>query len=191
MARGNLAPVIRQLCALSVRPGTTDDGSMLERFAVQGEEAAFQTLVERHGPLVLGVCRRILGDEHDAEDAFQATFLVLARRAGSIRKQSSVASWLYGVALRVASKARVSAARRRTGQLPTEDVPAAPNMDLAVRELRAVLDEELNRLAEKYRAPLVLCYLEGKTKDEAATELGWPTGTVSGRLARARCVLYL
>ena len=162
---------------------------MLERFATDGEEEAFQALVERHGPLVLGVCRRVLGDEHEAEDAFQATFLVLARCAGSIRKSHSVASWLYGVALRVASKARANAARRRIRESPAEDVPASPSMDLALRELRAVLDEELNRLPEKYRSPLVLCYLEGKTKDEAAVELGWPTGTVSGRLARARDLL--
>lgn len=162
---------------------------MLERFAAQGEEAAFRALVDRHAPLVLGVCRRVLGDEHEAEDACQATFLVLARQAGTIRKHSSVASWLYGVALRVSAKARAHAARRKISAQPSENIPAAPNMDLAVRELRTVLDEELNRLPEKYRTPLVLCYLEGKTKDEAAAALGWPSGTVSGRLARGRDLL--
>lgn len=176
---------------MTARPGDAEpgDGPMLERFAASGEEAAFRTLVERHGPLVLGVCRRVLGDEHEAEDACQATFLVLARRASSIRKRHSVASWLYGVALRVASKARVQAGRRRTSELPGDDMSAPADLDLAIRELRAVLDEELHQLPEKYRAPLVLCYLEGKTKDDAATELGWPTGTVSGRLARARDLL--
>jgi RNA polymerase sigma-70 factor (ECF subfamily) len=166
------------------------DGELLERFAAAGEEAAFAELVRRHGPMVLGVCRRILSAEHDAEDAFQATFLVLARRARAIHKGEAVGSWLYGVAYRIAVRARSDAAKRRKheGQvttLPSQD----PLEELTWRELRPVLDQELGRLPAKYRDPLVLCYLEGKTNAEAAEELGWTKGTVSGRLARARDLL--
>jgi len=191
MAQRQFGPVLQQIRRLITRPTTEAlaDGGLLERFAVNQEEAAFETLVQRHGPLVRGVCRRLLHDEHEAEDAFQATFLVLARKAPAIRKRHSVASWLYGVAYRVATKARVRADRRRACALPGPDVATAPTMDTAMRELRQVIDEELSHLPEKYRAPLVLCYLEGKTKDEAALDLGWPSGTVSGRLARARDIL--
>ncbi len=162
---------------------------MLERFIFTRDESAFTALVERHGPMVRGVCRRVLGDEQDAEDAFQATFLVLARRADTVRA-GSLPSWLYGVALRVARKARTTIARRRRREQAVEPAaPDGPGLPGAVEELRTVLDEELGRLPEKYRAPLVLCYLEGMTKDEAALQLGWPSGTVSGRMARARDLL--
>lgn len=198
MSYPQLQPVLRHIRRL---PGQScghqlPDGQMLERFALQREEAAFTALVERHGPMVWSVCRRVLNDDHEAEDAFQATFLVLTKRADAIRQRQSVASWLYGVAYRVALKARAKLGRRRAREqrLAEPAAAAAPttgseNMDLALRELRAVLDEEVNRLPAKYRDPLVLCYFEGKTKDEAAAELGWPTGTVSGRLARARELL--
>ena len=168
------------------------DRQLLERFTRQRDEGAFTALVARHGPMVLGVCRRLLAQEQDAEDAFQATFLVLARRADSVRWQDDIANWLYTVAGRVARKLRSGTARRRESALPPPDVPAdgtTPSPDLDQRELRAVLDEEVGRLPEKYRAPLVLCYLEGKSYGEAARLLGWAEGTVSGRLARARDVL--
>src|SRR5262249_51919994 len=144
----------------------------------------------RHGPMVHGICRRLLGDGPDAEDAFQATFLVLVRKADSLRGYGSLGGWLHGVAVRVARKARVAAARRAFHE--AQGTPMSARGDFAAvewRDLRPVLDEELGRLPEKYRAPLVLCYLQGKTHEEAARALGCPNGTVYGRLARARARL--
>jgi RNA polymerase sigma factor (sigma-70 family) len=139
---------------------------------------------------VLAVCRRVLGDAHDAEDAFQATFLVLARKASTIRRQESVGSWLYGVAYRVAGKLRTEMGRRRSLERRAPLRPeVAPTADVTWRELCAVLDEELNRLPEKQRAPLHLCYLEGLTQDEAARQLGWSRGTLKRRLERGRALL--
>jgi RNA polymerase sigma factor (sigma-70 family) len=166
------------------------DGQLLQRFASGRDEGAFSLLVRRHGTMVLGVCRRVLDNEHDAEDAFQATFLVLARQAQSIRKLESVGSWLYGVAYRISLRARSDAARRRALEEQARTMPQQdPFVEAAWRELRPVLDEEVDRLPPKYRAPIILCYLEGKTNTEAARELGWTKGTVSGRLARARELL--
>ncbi len=166
------------------------DRQLLEAFVAGRQEAAFAALMRRHGAMVFGVCRRVLSDWHDAEDAFQATFLVLARQAGSIRRRESVASWLYGVAYRVSLKAKTTAARRRRHERQRPIVPAAQAGAAAgLDELRRVLDEELARLPEKYRAPLVLCYLEGKARDEAAGLLGWSAGALKGRLERGRELL--
>jgi RNA polymerase sigma factor (sigma-70 family) len=174
-----------------------EDSALLDRFVRQQDEAAFATLVERYGPLVLSLCRRLLGDVNDAEDAFQATFLVLARRAAAIRKQRSVGSWLYGVAYRISLEARARAARRRSHErqasamtdLPEPCVAADPDSDLDAATARTLLDAELQRLPDKYRAPLVLCYLEGKTNEQAARQLGCPTSSLSWRLGRARELL--
>jgi RNA polymerase sigma factor (sigma-70 family) len=192
MAEGQVSPVLRFIRAVrpAVSAGGDSDGQLLNRFVGSGEEAAFVTLVRRHGPMVLSVCRRVLQNLQDAEDAFQATFLVLARQAASIRKRPSLASWLYGVAFRVARKAQAADIRRRFRERQVPDMPQQASLpEAAWQELRAILDDELNRLPEKYRAPLVLCYLEGKTNEDAAEQLGWTKGTVSGRLARARDLL--
>jgi RNA polymerase sigma factor (sigma-70 family) len=172
--------------------GALTDGQLLEWFAARGEdgaEAAFEALVERHGPMVLRVCRRMLGNPHDAEDAFQATFLVLARQARSIRRRDSVASWLHGVAARVAARARADAARRRKHEQRSAAMAAEGRVAHGAPEEGRELHEELDRLPEKYRAPIVLCYLEGRTHEEAAQQLRWPVGTVKIRLTRARDLL--
>jgi RNA polymerase sigma factor (sigma-70 family) len=163
---------------------------LLEQFAARRDEDAFTALLERHGPMVFGVCRRVLGHEQDAEDAFQATFLVLARKAGSRGWRVSVGPWLYAVALRVALKARTLAARRRARHTEmVDEVAAEPGGESPWHDLRPMLDEELDRLPEKYRTPLVLCYLEGKTNEEAARLLGRPVGTVWYQLSRGREML--
>jgi RNA polymerase sigma factor (sigma-70 family) len=188
-----LRGVLGTLRRLAGPGGANDlsDADLLERFRARHEEAAFTLLVERHGPMVLGVCRRVLGNVHDAEEAFQATFLVFVRRASAIRKQASLASWLYGVAYRVAAKARARAAARRARerQAVTARPASGPPDALADLELRAALDEEVRRLPEKYRVPLVLCSLEGKTHEQAAQELRWPKSSVTARLGRARDLL--
>jgi RNA polymerase sigma factor (sigma-70 family) len=167
-------------------PAPLTDGHLLERFAVQGDESALAMLIKRHGPMVLSVGRRVLRDWHEAEDVFQATFLVLARRARNLNRRGSVAPWLHTVAFRLALRARTQSGRWRRCSSSVDDIAMTTNDSEAARDLPAVLDEELERLPAKYRAPLVLCYLEGKTVDETAEGLGWPRGTVAGRLARAR-----
>ena len=146
--------------------------------------------MRRHGPMVLGVCLRALGDYHAAEDAFQATFMVLALKSRAIRKQESLGPWLHGVAVRIAPpRARRAPPEQGRAACPRRTVADPAAHDPASVELSAVLDEEVGRLPEKYRLPVVLCYLEGQTQDEAARTLGWTKGTVSGRLARAKDLL--
>ena len=193
MARGPGVALARLLEGGPVA-GLTD-GQLLDRFASRGgsvAEAAFEALVTRHGPMVARVCRQTLRDPHDVEDAFQATFLVLVRRADAIGERDRLGPWLYGVAHRVARKARAVAARRRgrEGERAGTDPPA--RLDPAARvgvDLAPVLHEEVNRLPAKYRDPVILCHLQGLTHAEAARELAWPVGTVSVRLARARKIL--
>ncbi len=173
--------------------GDRSDGQLLARFvaADHSDESAFGALVERHGPMVWRVCRRLFDDPNDAEDAFQATFLVLLRRARSIRQTTSLAAWLHGVAFRVASRARVESARRRRIERHAIRGTSVCNADPDRIDLEALFDVELARLPEKYRHPIVLCYLEELTHEGAADRLGWPVGTVRGRLARARELLRL
>jgi RNA polymerase sigma factor (sigma-70 family) len=194
MAQGQYTGLVRHIRRLVGAPADEQqsDGALLERFVRLRDEAAFAALLRRHGPMVLGVCRRVLEHEQDAEDAFQAAFLVLARKAGSIRRLDSVAGWLCRVAYHLAVAARARVARRRALERQAGEMArAASRSDAAGRNLRLLLDEELNHLPRKYHAPLVLCYLEGKTHEEAARELRWPVGTVKGRLARAREMLRL
>jgi RNA polymerase sigma factor (sigma-70 family) len=184
---GTQAGVILSHIRGLARPADLPDRELLERFTARREGPAFEALVRRYGPMVLGVCRRVLGNLHDAEDAFQATFLVLARDADSIYKRAALGSWLYGVAYRVSAKARGQAARRRRheGRLSAA-LPADPLAELTGRELITLLDEELHGLPERCRVPLVLCYFQGLTCDEAARRAGWPLRTFKRRLGQAR-----
>jgi RNA polymerase sigma factor (sigma-70 family) len=192
MVNGQLDVVVRHLHRLA---GSRDgeelsDGHLLERFAVRHEEEAFAALVRRHGPMVLGVCRRLLRHGPDAEDAFQATFLILFRRARSLDRAGSLANYLYTVAYHVALKAKADAARRQRCEKEVRDMPRAQaHAEELWSDLQPVLDEELNRLPDRYRAAVVVCYLQGKTNEEAARLLGCPPGTVKSRLARARALL--
>jgi RNA polymerase sigma factor (sigma-70 family) len=184
--RSALLWTVHRLTAERGRPGT--DRELLEEFAARRSEEAFSALLERHGPMVLRVCRRVLRHEQDAEDAFQATFLVLARSSGSIRKREALASWLHGVAHRTAMEAKRKAARRRDREARLRATPPpapCPRWD----EVQAALDEEIRRLPACYRAAFVLCVLQGKGGAEAAAELGVKEGTVWSRLTRARQLL--
>jgi RNA polymerase sigma factor (sigma-70 family) len=166
------------------------DRELLEKFIQRQDGEAFAALVERHGSMVLGVCQRVLDHAQDAEDAFQATFMVLVRKARSLGQPELLGNWLYGVAYRTSCKARTRAARRRLRERQAAPMPTGDPVDaLAWREIRTVLDDELQRLPARYRAPLVLCYLEGLTNEEAARRLGCPTGSISYRLARGRELL--
>jgi RNA polymerase sigma factor (sigma-70 family) len=187
MAARPFESILRRLRTLGADrlEGGQSDGELLEQFVHRREEAAFETLLTRHGPMVWGVCRRRLPQMVDAEDAFQATFLLLIRKAGSIRQRESVASWLYGVAGRVAQRLREQAGRS-PACLPAEEVPQPPAVPEMWHALQPILDEEIERLPERYRAPLVLCCLEGLSRDEAAARLGWKLGSLKGRLERGR-----
>jgi RNA polymerase sigma factor (sigma-70 family) len=192
MADGQRGDVLRHVRKLldAQKLEQLTDGQLLERYLSRQEEAAFAVLVRRHGPMVLGVCRRLLQDAHAAEDAFQATFLVLFRRARALDQRGSLANWLYTVAYHVALKARADAAHRRQRERQVGEMGQVESHPEEVwRDLQPVLDEELSFLPDKYRTPIVLCYLQGKTNEEAARQLGWPIGTVKGRLSRAREIL--
>jgi RNA polymerase sigma factor (sigma-70 family) len=166
------------------------DGQLLQRFVGQQDETAFAALLRRHGPMVLGVCRQVLTDAQDAEDAFQAVFLVLARKAASIRERESLAAWLHQVAVNIARTARSSAARRRIHERQAAAMSGIRSVEaVPPGDWQPLLHEEVNRLPQKYRIPIVLCHLDGKTTEQAARQLGWPVGTVKSRLARARDML--
>jgi RNA polymerase sigma factor (sigma-70 family) len=180
---------LRRLVLPREGAGATD-AKLLGRFIENRDESAFEALLRRHGPMVWGVCRRILANRQDAEDAFQATFLVLVRKATSVRPREMVGNWLYGVAQQTAVRARALNAKRRGREKQVNPMPDPP-ADFAPprHDWQDLLDRELSRLPDKYRAAIVLCDLEGKTRTEAARQLGWPEGSVSGRLARGRAML--
>jgi RNA polymerase sigma factor (sigma-70 family) len=198
MADRQINSVLQYSRRLAAGPEAGTDAQLLDRFANRRDEAAFTALVGRHGPMVLALSRRILHDRQDAEDVFQAAFLVLARKAPSIRQQESIGGWLYRVAFRLALRTRADAVKRRgpggqesgtikpsgTGAQPVAQ--AGPLAEISWREVRTALDEELARLPDRWRAPLVLCYLEGKTQDEALQQLGWSKSTFRRRLEEGR-----
>jgi RNA polymerase sigma factor (sigma-70 family) len=165
------------------------DAPLLGRFVENRDGDAVAALVRRHGPMVWGVCRRLLASHHDAEDAFQATFLVLVRKAASIVPREMVGNWLYGVARKTALKAQQTAVRRRRRETAVADMPEPTARQERDDGLRLLLDDELSHLPDKYRVAVVLCDLEGRTRQEAARQLGVPLGTLSARLARARAML--
>jgi len=166
------------------------DGDLLERFVAGRDDAAFAALVRRHGAMVWGVCRRVLAGHQDAEDAFQATFLVLVRKAASVVPREMVGNWLYGVAHQTALNARANEARRRTRERQVTQMPEPADREQDLwRDLQPVLDQELSRLPNRYRTAIALCDLGGKTRKEVAQQLGVPEGTLSGWLTRGRAML--
>ena len=192
MADVPLARATRELCHVVRRGGDLElsDGQLLTQFATRHDEAAFAELVCRHGPMVVGVCRRVLGNAHDAEDACQVAFLILARKAAGAVRQQTIAGWLHAVAYHVALRERARRRRRQRQERQAEMVPPEPTMtDLDRHDLRQVLDEELRRLPQKYRTPLVLCYLEGRSNEEVARTLACPVSTLAWRLGRGRVLL--
>lgn len=191
MVTCQLSPVIEELrrSTLVLDGAGLTDAQLLSRFIERRDAAAFEALVRRHGPMVLGVGRRLLRNHHDAEDAFQATFLVLVRRAASIVPPEKLANWLYGVAYRTALKAKATNFNRAKHEGPVIGEPEARSPQDPWDELRPLLDRELSRLPNKYRLPIVLCDLQGQSIKEAARNLNWPQGTLAGRLARARALL--
>jgi RNA polymerase sigma factor (sigma-70 family) len=198
MPHGKTASVLRQLRVIFTEGTATglSDSQLLERFAnkraesvdaARTAEMAFEAIVNRHGAMVWGVCRRVLGDANEAEDAFQATLLLLVRKAGSLHLDGSLGRWLYGIAHRIALRARLQARRRATycGNVPVT-ATADPAGEVARHELREIVGDEIDRLPLKYRYPIELCYLQGMTYDQAARQLDWPLATVKSRLTRGR-----
>ena len=180
---------LRRAVLLRDGAGLTD-AQLLERFLLDHDKAAMEALVWRHGPMVWGVCHRVLRNQHDAEDAVQATFLVFVRKASSIMPRNKVANWLHAVAHQTALNARAKAARMKQREMQVFQMPEPAIVQQELwHDLEPLLDQELRRLPDKYRAVVVLCDLEGKTRKEAARQLGVPEGTVAGHLARARAML--
>jgi RNA polymerase sigma factor (sigma-70 family) len=190
MASGQWGGVFRQVQRLFQGGSVSGltECQLLERFASDRDELAFGALLARHGPMVLGVCRGVLDDPNDVDDAFQATFLVLVKKAGALRDGDRLAQWLYGVARKVSLRARSAANRKKARERPGAEEAADPHptLDADLRELQSLIREEVDRLSSNDRMAVVLCYLEGLTHEEAADRLGWPVGTVKGRLSRAR-----
>jgi len=192
MSRTSLSDLLLHVrkCLALEQARDVSDADLLKSFLTSRDDTAFAVLVHRHGPMVLSVCERVLGDAHAAEDAFQATFMVLVRRAGSIRKSAPLANWLYGVAQRIANKAKVQNARRLKREMRAQPMADDARVDeLSWQEMKSVLDEEIARLPNKYRAPIVLCYLEGMTHDRAARQIGCAKSSLTNRLERARELL--
>ncbi len=192
MVTGKLDNVVQRLrkTILRLDGAGLSDGQLLDCFIAERDEAAFEALVRRHGPMVMGVCQRLVGHFQDAEDAFQATFIVLSRNAAAVVPRESVGNWLYGVAYRIALRARATRTRRRSREKQVKDMPHPQTETTATwRELEPLLDEELNRLPDKYRLPIVLCDLEGRTRRDVARQLNLPDGTLSNRLATGRRLL--
>jgi RNA polymerase sigma factor (sigma-70 family) len=188
MTAGRIRPLLPQLQKLAARfDDRTPDRDLLRRFGAERDESAFAEIVRRHGPMVLRTCRRVLHDGHDAEDICQAAFLLLARKAASAGWHDSIAGWLFQTAYRLSLKARTTAGRRARHEAHARPLPQPdPVAELTVRELQVILDDELSRLPEKYRAPILLCCLEGRSRDEAARCLGWTVAAVKDRLERGR-----
>jgi RNA polymerase sigma-70 factor (ECF subfamily) len=159
---------------------------LLEKFVIEKDPEAFRMLIERHGSMVLSVCGGILRGAHDVEDAFQETFLILARRANTIRRMETIGPWLRRVALRVATRLRLQSSERRARERLRPDAPRSSPVEPLDPSLLRLLREEIGRLPDRYRLPIILCYMEGKTNEQAAAHLCCPVGTVKGRLSRAR-----
>src|SRR5262249_42773138 len=193
MAKAAASPILQFIRRVVEDPQVRQlpDGGLLQRFHAQRDQAAFHTLLRRHGPMVLDVCRGVLGDGPDADDAFQATFLVLTQKGGSIRKGASLGSWLHGVARRTALKARAQSAVRQKHEARAPQQQASEADNLNWREVRQVLHEELGGIPERYREPLVMCYLEGATQQRAGARLGLAVRTLRDRLERGRELLRL
>src|SRR6516225_2718544 len=192
MATSSIGSFLQHLrYTLRLHEDTPNDAQLLKQFIEHRDESAFATIVQRHGLMVLGVCRRLVHDQHDAEDAFQATFLILARKAASIAKRELLANWLYGVAYNTALKATAASMKRRAKEKQVTEMPDLAAREPAVKndELLALLDRELSRLPEKYRLPIIFCDLEGKSRRQAARLLGCPEGSLSSRLTRAKAML--
>ncbi len=183
-----LLPVLRHALGSPTAAGLTD-AELLERYSCKQDEAAFEFLVLRYATLVQRACNEVVRDRHDAEDAFQATFLILARKSAAIRGHESLAAWLYRVALRVALRVQAGLRRRRAASVDLDGLPLPPDVQGIDPELSRFVHEEVQRLPVKYRTPIILCYFQGRTHEQAARELNWPIGTVAGRLSRARDLL--